>query len=50
MCVCPYFILCTFGWDDIKGKHDERNNVGFTNYDLPITNRSKDSYLDLTYQ
>lgn len=50
MCVCPHFILCTFGWDDIRGKRDERNNVGFTNYDVPITNRSKDSYLDITYQ
>lgn len=57
--MCPHILLCTFGWGDVRGKRDERNNVGkkkernnvgFTNYDVPITNRSKDSYLDITYQ
>ena len=48
MCVC----VCYVQLDGVALEvgSGERNKPGFTKYDGPVTNRSKDSYLAIIYQ
>lgn len=56
-CVCVHTYVCVYvrvpcssGKGMLGVESGERNKLSFTKYDVSITNKSKDSCLDIVYQ